>query len=64
MNVLVNDIVTVQIINTLEEREKCIDEFLFRKEVPIEGPFAVIKLQLHIRVSLRIQQTITVQERP
>ena len=63
MNVFVDDIVTVQILNTLKQGEECIDEFLFRKEVPIEGSFAVIELQLHIRVSLRVQQTITVEER-
>jgi hypothetical protein len=42
MNLPVDDVISVEVFGALEKRGECIDEFIFGKEFPVEGSFAVL----------------------
>lgn len=62
MDLCMDEILSVKVICALKERGKCVDEFIFGKQLPVEGAFAVLQFNYHVRLWLWIKKPVPVEQ--
>ena len=64
MNLPVNNVTRMQVLDTLHNTRKCINNLLLRKQLPIPRAFPILQLHHHRSLRLGVEQAITIKQWP
>jgi hypothetical protein len=64
MNLPMDDVIGMQVLNTLHNASKRVDNLLFRKQLTIPRPFPILQLRHHSSLRLGVEQAIPIKQGP